>query len=336
MRRTGEYELSTTTNHRPLGGMEVDEEEEDDDHVHDRHVPTNIIVHPRTSLLALVKKHPIKFAVGAGLLMAIVFVINIVCYVLAVTPNCKDVLGKEYFSILPTSSLGNSNHNKTSYHVLLLGDSLIEYPFARYNLGGKIQSYLPQYKLLFYMAGVGGDFVSRQLARLDSVLDAASNVQPIDFVLLLSDSDASDINWFFKTESVRQHYQTQYIWDMTSILSRIKQRIPNVSIGLAGPVLMGEGPLYNINPINKLASWHGEYLAKRKVYDQYRDVNIGIAAAFTIPYLDIRQRFLDHIPKKRLGFRNCLTDDGEHENERGTYIVAKSFAETLLSFIQKQ
>ena len=332
MRRTGEYELSTM-NRLPLG-LEVDEEEEDDHDLHDRHVPTNIIVNPRTSLLALMRKHPIKFAVGAGLLMAIVFVINIVCYVLAVTPNCKDVLGKEYFSTLSTSSISNSNNNKTSYHVLLLGDSLIEYPYFRYNLGGKIQSYLPQYKLLFYMAGVGGDFVSRQLARLDSVLDAASNVQPIDFVLLLSDSDASDIDWFFKTESVRQHYQTQYIWDMTSILSRIKQRIPNVSIGLAGPVLMGEGPLYNINPINTLAAWHGEYLAKRKVYDQYRDINIGIAAAFSIPYLDIRQRFLDHIPKKRLGFRNCLTDDGEHENERGTYIVAKMFAETLLFFLQ--
>ena len=58
-------------------------------------------------------------------------------------------------------------------------------------------------------------------------------------------------------------------------------------------------------------------------------MNRNIATNQKIPYVDIRAEFLSLIPPLR-GFSGCLTKDGEHENERGTIVLAYNIAKALL------
>lgn len=63
--------------------------------------------------------------------------------------------------------------------------------------------------------------------------------------------------------------------------------------------------------------------------NDYAIMNKNIAASFDMPYIDVRGAFQDYIPSYQLCYSLCVTYDGEHENERGTIIVARLFAETL-------
>ena len=72
---------------------------------------------------------------------------------------------------------------------------------------------------------------------------------------------------------------------------------------------------------------------KQEMLEDYKAVNVEVAASFKIPYIDVRQAFLDYIPRWQLCYSLCVTFDGEHENERGTIIVAKLFAESLSNWL---
>ncbi len=90
---------------------------------------------------------------------------------------------------------------------------------------------------------------------------------------------------------------------------------------VAGPELLGEGPIIlppRFRPKNK------EY------FDTY--IQLTRTAALSVPdveYIDIRAQFLQAIPwwwKFRGGW---VTLEGEHPNDRGTWIEAKLFADQL-------
>ena len=72
---------------------------------------------------------------------------------------------------------------------------------------------------------------------------------------------------------------------------------------------------------------------KQEMLEDYKAVNVEVAASFKIPYIDVRQALLDYIPSWQLCYSLCVTFDGEHENERGTIIVAKLFAESLSNWL---
>lgn len=67
--------------------------------------------------------------------------------------------------------------------------------------------------------------------------------------------------------------------------------------------------------------------------EDYKLINKDVVSSFNIPYIDVRQAFLDYIPKFQLCYSLCVTFDGEHENERGTIIVAKLFATNLSKWL---
>ena len=67
--------------------------------------------------------------------------------------------------------------------------------------------------------------------------------------------------------------------------------------------------------------------------NRYTKINKEIAGNFNIPYIDMRQAFLDAIPSNYYGYSGCLTIDGEHENENGAVIVSKMFTSQILSWL---
>lgn len=64
--------------------------------------------------------------------------------------------------------------------------------------------------------------------------------------------------------------------------------------------------------------------------DKYVTINKQIGNDHSVPYIDMRQAFLDEIPVNYYGHKGCLTSDGEHPNENGVKIMAKKFSEALL------
>ena len=67
--------------------------------------------------------------------------------------------------------------------------------------------------------------------------------------------------------------------------------------------------------------------------NRYTKINKDITKSYNLPYIDMRRAFLDALPFSYYGYEGCLTIDGEHENERGTIIVAKLFAESLSNWL---
>ena len=67
---------------------------------------------------------------------------------------------------------------------------------------------------------------------------------------------------------------------------------------------------------------------------RYTEINKEVASSYSsLPYIDMRQAYLDALPKNYYGYMGCLTIDGEHENENGSIIVAKMFSAQLLSWL---
>ena len=88
---------------------------------------------------------------------------------------------------------------------------------------------------------------------------------------------------------------------------------------VAGPELLGEGPR------QLKSSWKGK---TPEYFDMY--ITMTRNAALSVPgvsYIDIRTRFLEAIPSWRSKYRGWVTVDGEHPNDRGTWIEAKLFAD---------
>ena len=77
----------------------------------------------------------------------------------------------------------------------------------------------------------------------------------------------------------------------------------------------------------------GEYYTKRRMLDRYVTINRQVGHDHSVPYIDMRQAFLDAIPNNYYGHKGCLTSDGEHPNENGVKIIAKKFSETILTWL---
>ena len=75
------------------------------------------------------------------------------------------------------------------------------------------------------------------------------------------------------------------------------------------------------------------FFDKEPMLDAYTIMNKQVASSFKIPYIDVRAAFLAYVPWFQLCYSLCVTFDGEHENERGTKIVSKMFAQTLSEWL---
>ena len=140
--------------------------------------------------------------------------------------------------------------------------------------------------------------------------------------------------------------------NLNDTLTTIFVRCSTCFVAVAGPALLGEGPLFpprNVGPLH--------YLGKQRMLDKYRSLAREVCAASFVPYIDVRQvptctvrsccwycssypfhnphvhvhqAMEDALPAMSFGYSGCLTVDGEHENARGAAVVAKHFATALL------
>ena len=83
-------------------------------------------------------------------------------------------------------------------------------------------------------------------------------------------------------------------------------------MAVGGPVLLGEGPI-GLNPSFKY---------KGPEPNKYRDINKEVCKRFNVPYMDIKRAFEQSLPWYWFFFGGVVTEDGEHQNERGTEITA--------------
>ena len=122
-----------------------------------------------------------------------------------------------------------------------------------------------------------------------------------------------------KVHKMRAHYNATLRAVMRSILET------GAYFAMAGPEILGESDYYPLPT---------RYLNKIKMLDDYRAINKAMAREFNVSYIDVRQAFVDAIPPYWHFYSGYVTVDGEHENERGTQIVAELFAANLLPWLQ--
>jgi hypothetical protein len=228
--------------------------------------------------------------------------------------------------VIPVSAKLNGT-TKKGYKVVLLGDSLINYPCQHYDLPQMISSFLPQLQFQFYNYGKDGDKISGITERVDLMLNDVLSNGGLDAVILYWDSDVSDIDEYDMPRTSVGILRTNYRADVEYALNRIKARCPDCYLALAGPEMIGEGPLF---PVRTHAI---VYYNKQLMLDRYRTINREICSTFHIPYINMRQAFLDAVPSMFYGYSGCLTVDGEHESIRGATVVAKVFASALLYWL---
>ena len=98
-------------------------------------------------------------------------------------------------------------------------------------------------------------------------------------------------------------------------------------MALAGTGILGEG--------KKLFApyWESRYKHKEPMLNDYNLMNEAVATQYHIPFINVRDAFLEYVPFYQLCYSKCVTYDGEHENARGTVIVAKLFSDVLSGWL---
>lgn len=167
-------------------------------------------------------------------------------------------------------------------------------------------------------------------------LDNALSMEPKG-ILLVWDSDASD------DPSTRgaptKAFNTTLIATIEAILAK------NIKLAIASPEILGENEIVPLNPASNTVK-----------LNNYRSVTKDIIAKYDIPYMDIRQAFLDEISSVGycdLNFANLCVDgsvtgafnqdcgagvvtvDGEHPNQRGAELMAGLYANVLNDWFPK-
>lgn len=212
--------------------------------------------------------------------------------------------------ILATSNSFAEEH----FNVVLIGDSLIGRASRDYGLLEKIQANLQGKDVSLYGYGPNGAMIADIKNYLDQVLE---DLKP-DAVILFWDSDCSDVEEKDMTAEQIVHLRGNYTANLIHVVKTIK-RSGAFFAALAGPEILGEGI------VGKPSKWY----AKTPMLNDYREINKDVARAENVEYVDVRQAFLDKIPAVWVINSGLLTKDGEHENERGTQIVADMFSEVL-------
>jgi hypothetical protein len=101
---------------------------------------------------------------------------------------------------------------------------------------------------------------------------------------------------------------------------------PGAFVALAGTGVLGEGA-------RLFAPNSDRFFKKEKMLNAYNLMNEEVADGLNIPFIDVRKAFLAKIPFYQLCYKHCVTQDGEHENNRGTVIVAKLFSDALSKWL---
>ena len=88
---------------------------------------------------------------------------------------------------------------------------------------------------------------------------------------------------------------------------------------MGGPYLLGEGSV----------GIPARFCHKTQMLNDYRDMTRMICLEYKVNFMDMRKLALAAIPFYWVYYKGYLTVDGEHENDRGTALVAKEFSRVI-------
>lgn len=243
----------------------------------------------------------------------LIFLIVTVFLIVTCAPTC--ILGPSYFRPISIRATDKP------FNVALFGDSLVTGNHAQKfgifpSIASKISHFLPNFNLNIINYGHGGDGIQALRNRLQNVL-----VNTIDAIIILWDSDVSPA----ETPANTAYFRSIYISNVIAVVKEIQSSNSTIHIALAGPIIMGEGPLFT-----SLTS--APYNSLTDMLNEYEATNRQLAVQLNISYIDMRSAFLSYLPSYRLAYEGCLTIDGEHENANGMTIIAKSVAKQLFDW----
>ena len=224
---------------------------------------------------------------------------------------------------LPPPAAASSAAAPANLTVVLLGDSLINRPFEMFNLSQLLTNLTeppPGTNLVFVNSGDNGQEIKDIYARTAAVL---AQYAPVWGVVLFWDSDCSNIDESVLTPQQVAALRANYSANLLATERLVLAATPRLAV--AGPELLGEGPL----------GLPGRFANKTQMLDDYRVLTRAAADEVGVPYIDMRQAFLDDIPAWWLIYAGWVTIDGEHPNDRGTKIEAELFATTINGWLRE-
>jgi hypothetical protein len=195
----------------------------------------------------------------------------------------------------------------------MIGDSLFNRPINEHNLIGKLNA-LIDYPLKFVNQAHNGAKIHDVLNNLPSVV--ATNP---DAYMLYWDSDNSDISEAGMTADQVKELRGTYVANLQKVIDMIKSQ--GKYLVVSGPEVLGEGPL----------GMPQRFWGKVDMLNEYRDMVAATCKQNNIDYIDMRSIFLQAPWYGKIISCCYYTLDGEHENERGTALVASEFAKVINS-----
>lgn len=220
------------------------------------------------------------------------------------------------FSFLVICIVCSSFQMQTKKRIIFFGDSITELGVRPGGYIKKMDSMLRQKNQTNYEligAGVSGNKVYDLFLRMESdVLEK----NPAAVVIWIGVNDV----WHKRllgTGTDADKFERFY----TAIINKLKSR--NISVFICTPAVIGEK--------NDMSNEQDGDLNK------YANIIRSIAQKNSLPLIDLRQIFLNHIkvynPQNK--DRGILTNDGVHLNEAGNTLVAQKMMETLTANIGK-
>ena len=208
--------------------------------------------------------------------------------------------------------------------IALFGDSLVSRPVSENNLIGKLISRLSDYTSYFNLNFTSYAIEASMIYNIRNILDNTILPHDPDAYILYWDTDVSDVDEVGMSKTDVAVLRANYVINLQYVIQTINATGAFLAVG--GPELLGESVFFK-DPY---------FLHKTPMLNDYRAMNRVVCDFFDVPYMDIRQKFLDAIPSWYLFSYGYLTIDGEHENERGSNIVADSFADALRPWLDRQ
>jgi len=179
---------------------------------------------------------------------------------------------------------------------------------------------------LFTYSGSDGETIYDILKRTDSVL---AKTQP-KAVVLFWDSDCSNYDESIMSPSERDAWRAAYRANLVTVCNKILAT--GSLLAIVGPELLGEGTLWH-DYDGFFAYEPTDYLMKIPMLDDYREINKGVALQLNIPYIDMRQAFIDGKVDWPY-YSGCVTFDGEHPNNYGSIIIANLFSAMINQWLK--
>jgi len=202
--------------------------------------------------------------------------------------------------------------------VQMHGDSLMKNPIdLGYPFISRVAEHLPgqAVQLVRY-----ADYAKR----MDMVAQMinGSRGDPHRAVIVLSDTDVTNVDWAQVNASTEARYRARYEDAVRGIIHVAHRDGVHLAFSSPGSLLTEAFGVFAPNTPRFSAR------TKRK-QAEYREALQAIAAERGVPFIDLSTPFAADVEPWRLVYRGCVTRDGEHANAHGATIMARLYAQQI-------